>query len=267
MRSLRMGIFLPIRSVVISCITLVTGCAADPVTSDLTQTDTKVALLTEHGPVYPSDMEKLGKTGSVFLDCTITRTGQARDCTITKATNQEFAAAAQAYIAGAQYRPATRAGIPVSVAHHTININFKISFKPLRIVYDCSITPAGQAKDCRSENFATTIPPVISDIVLSKLESLPMAAGEPPRRIVEEPRRAIEVLLMFQEDPRLGFMAPSMPVRTQVNLLLACSREAQPRCKEIPELPFSTELQPYENDRFAALSISFNPVPPIPMTN
>ena len=259
-----MGICLPIRPVAILCMMLAAGCAADPVASDATGMDTKVALLTTHGPTYPPNMEKLGETGTVSLDCTITRDGRARDCKVVEATNQQFTDAAKAYIAEARYQPATRGGMPVAVAHHTISINFRLSSKPLRLVYDCSITPAGRARDCHIQTPTADMPSVIGDIVLAKLESLPVVARQASGRTVEEAHRAIEVLLRFQPDPRPDFQAPSMPVQTQVNLFLACKGGAWPHCREIPEIPFSTELQPYENDRFAALSIGFNDVLPTP---
>ncbi len=252
-----------IRSILILCLALTSGCVADPTGAERTREDTQIAPLTEHGPTYPPDMQRLAKTGFVSLDCTITRDGQARDCMIIKTTNTEFADAAKTYIADARYRPATQDGIPVAVAHHIININFSIKFKPQRLVYDCLITVAGRAKDCRSETSATSIPPTVEDIVLHKLELLPMAADNKVGKAIEDPHRMIEVLLTFQEKPGSNFSAPSLPVQTQLNLLLACGIKTPPQCREIPELPFSTALQSYENDRFVALSIGFNGIFPV----
>lgn len=252
-----------IRSILILCMALMSGCAADPKEAEWTKKDTQITLLTNQGPIYPPDMQRLAMTGFVSLDCTITRDGLARDCMIIKATNTEFADAAKTYVAGAHYRPVTQDGIPVAIIHHIINIDFSIKFKPQRLVYGCLITVAGRAKDCRIETSEASVPPTVEDIVLRKLELLPMGADDKAGRAVQDPHRMIEVLLIFQKTPGSSFSTPSLPMQTQLNLLLACGTTVPPQCREIPELPFSTAQQSYENDRFVALSIGFNGVLPV----
>ena len=254
-------VFIPF--IVILCITLMDGCATDPMATDQAEMDTKIALITDHGPAYPPNMEKLGRTGFVSLDCTITRDGQASDCSIIKATSTEFADAARTYVAGARYRPATRDGVPVTVVHHVININFSIEFKPQKIDYVCLITPAGQARNCHGEISGPAIPPSVENILLRKLDSLPVVPNNKEGRAIEDPHRMIEALLIFQERPGSDFSTPSLPAQTQLNLLLDCGMGNPLQCREVSKLPFSTELQSYEDDRFVALSIGFNGIFPV----
>ena len=249
----------PIWAILLLHVALVAGCATNPPDRDGPDKDGDVALITSQGPAYPPDMEKQGETGFVSLDCTITSAGQAEDCIVTKATNAEFSEAARTYIAHARYRPAVRDGVPVAVAHHGIAIRFKLPPKRIRLVYDCSVTAAGHAGDCR-EISDEIVPAVLENIVLDELKSLPLMADKGANGTGGEARRKIEALMEIQLDPQYGFTPPTLSTQRQVDFILACQASATLQCKQVSELPFSTASQSYRDERFTAVSIGFNGV-------
>ncbi len=248
--------------VLIPCMTSMTGCAAGPAGVERAEGDTGVTLITDRGPTYPPNMQKQGQAGFVSMDCTITRDGQARDCIIIKATNAEFSDAAKTYIADARYQPAMRDGMPVAVNHHIIAINFKFPPQRLRLIYDCPITAAGHAEDCRRETSSDAVPAMLENIVLDKLRSLPLTIEKELGGTGKGHHRVIEVLMSTQLDPEYDFSPPILPVQKQMDLVLACKGYGPSRCKEVSGLPASTESHLYKDEGFTALSIGFNGVLP-----
>ena len=202
------------------------------------------------------------KQGYVTMDCTITTLGRTRDCVVTQATNRDFARAAQTYEASARYHPAMQDGVPIEVAHHIVQINFALPATVARLAYDCTITAAGQATNCRDESPSGPFPPALRNVVLDKRQTLPVAAPRKNGQAVEEAHRKIEVLLTVQPSPVRNDWIPALPSQIQVNLLLDCNPHAVPECREIAEPPPFEDIPSEGHDEITGISMGFNGILP-----
>ena len=265
---MRDAVFRALQVTLLLCALPLAGCAGDPAAPDVGQSepDAPVKRMGGRELVYPAEMVRLGQQGFVSLDCTITRDGWTRDCLVLQATNRDFAQEARSYVAGARYRPAIKNGVPVEVAHHTFGISFRFPPDVTRLVYDCSITATGQARDCRDETPPGTISPALGALVLDRLQALSMMVRREAGRVTEEPHRRIDVLLTFESNPEQNICIPPLPAQAQVNLLLDCNARNVPQCREIADLPplkdRAAQGTTQGKDEITRISMGFNGIRP-----
>ena len=239
------------------CIALLAGCTANQAAVSYTP----VRSIRSHGPAYPTDMERLRQEGYVVMDCTVTASGLARDCRVVEATNLDFAAAAEAFVANARYQPATYGGRPVAVPHHKWRIDFKMAPLLVRLTYDCEVDVTGHLRNCHTLSAPKPVPQGVPDIVLGQLSTLSVVARRRAGQAVEEPHRSIEVLLALEINPRGHPRIPTLPpMQVQVDLLLDCRMDTLPRCREISEP--AADAQPGRADQIIRAMFGFNGVIP-----
>jgi periplasmic protein TonB len=79
-------------------------------------------------PEYPARMLTLGREGWVNVQCDVDERGRTSQCTVLDSFGgNSFVENALAYVASAQYKPATHNGVPVTEPHHRFHIDFKIN--------------------------------------------------------------------------------------------------------------------------------------------